>query len=91
MTAWATIRRVGTGAVVASMLPWLLTRFGVANEAAPGVIPDSVRLSFYGGAAVFLAAVLWTVTDPQVWKHAAQHATTRARMRGSELQMEPRS
>ena len=37
------------------------------------------------------AAVLWTVTDPQVWKHAAQHATARARMRGSELQMEPRS
>jgi maltose/moltooligosaccharide transporter len=52
---------IGTGAVVASMLPWLLTRFGVANEAAAGVIPDSVRLSFYGGAVVFLAAVVWTV------------------------------
>src|SRR5688572_6176951 len=37
------------------------------------------------------AAVLWTVTDPQVWKHAAQHATAKARMRGSELQMEERS
>ena len=52
---------IGTGAVVASMLPWLLTQFGVANEAAAGAIPDSVRLSFYGGAAVFLAAVVWTV------------------------------
>jgi len=53
---------IGTGAVVASMLPWLLTeQFGVSNQAPEGVIPDSVRLSFYLGAAVFFAAVLWTV------------------------------
>lgn len=53
---------IGTGAVVASMLPWLLTEgFGVSNEAPPGVIPDSVRLSFYIGAAVFFLAVAWTV------------------------------
>jgi phospholipid/cholesterol/gamma-HCH transport system ATP-binding protein len=32
------------------------------------------------------AAVLWTVTDPQTWKSAALHATSCARMRGSELQ-----
>jgi maltose/moltooligosaccharide transporter len=53
---------IGTGAVVASMLPWLLTeQLGVSNEAPEGVIPDSVRLSFYIGAAVFFLAVLWTV------------------------------
>ena len=53
---------IGTGAVVASVLPWMLTNwFGVANEAEPGVIPDSVRWSFYLGAAVFFVAVLWTV------------------------------
>lgn len=53
---------IGTGAVAASILPWLLTRqFGVSNEAPQGVIPDSVRLSFIFGAAVFFAAVLWTV------------------------------
>jgi maltose/moltooligosaccharide transporter len=53
---------IGTGAVVASMLPWLLTtQFGVSNEAPPHMIPDSVRLSFYFGAAVFFMAVLWTV------------------------------
>jgi maltose/moltooligosaccharide transporter len=53
---------IGTGAVVASLLPWLLTnRFGVSNEAPPHMIPDSVRLSFYFGAAVFLLAVVWTV------------------------------
>jgi maltose/moltooligosaccharide transporter len=53
---------IGTGAVVASVLPWLLaTRFGVSNEAPPHMIPDSVRLSFYFGAVVFLLAVIWTV------------------------------
>jgi maltose/moltooligosaccharide transporter len=53
---------IGTGAVAASLLPWLLTnRFGVSNQAPAHEIPDSVRLSFYFGAAVFLIAVLWTV------------------------------
>jgi maltose/moltooligosaccharide transporter len=53
---------IGTGAVLASMLPWLLTtQFGVSNEAPEHTIPDSVRLSFYFGAAVFFVAVLWTV------------------------------
>ena len=53
---------IGTGAVLASILPWLLTtQFGVSNEAPANTIPDSVRLSFYFGAAVFFLAVLWTV------------------------------
>jgi maltose/moltooligosaccharide transporter len=53
---------IGTGAVLASMLPWLLTKqFGVSNEAPEHMIPDSVRFSFYFGAAVFFLAVLWTV------------------------------
>jgi maltose/moltooligosaccharide transporter len=53
---------IGTGAVVASVMPWVLTeQFGVSNEAPRGIIPDSVRLSFYLGATVFLVAVLWTV------------------------------
>jgi maltose/moltooligosaccharide transporter len=52
---------IGTGAVAASMLPWLLTKLGVSNQAAAHEIPASVRLSFYLGAAVFFLAVLWTV------------------------------
>jgi phospholipid/cholesterol/gamma-HCH transport system ATP-binding protein len=31
------------------------------------------------------AAVLWTVSDPKIWNHSGIHATTRARMFGSEL------
>src|SRR5690242_6785311 len=55
---------IGTGAVVASMLPWMLTNWaGVSNEAPPGQIPASVRFSFYLGAAAFLTAVVWTVVS----------------------------
>ena len=35
---------IGTGAVVASALPWMLSNwFDVSNTAAAGVVPDSVR------------------------------------------------
>ena len=52
---------IGLGAVVGSLFPWLLDHFGVANEAAAGVIPDTVRYSFWAGGAALFAAVLWTV------------------------------
>ena len=52
---------IGIGAVVSSVLPYLLTQAGVSNEAAPGVIPDSVKISFYIGAAVFFLSVAYTV------------------------------
>src|SRR5262249_47111098 len=53
---------IGTGAVVASLLPWMLTNWAhVSNEAPAGQIPPSVRYSFYLGAAAFLVAVVWTV------------------------------
>ncbi len=53
---------IGLGAVVASLLPWLLTNaFGVESTSGGGTIPLNVRLSFYAGSAVFLGAVLWTI------------------------------
>lgn len=53
---------IGVGAVVASALPYLFTEFlGVANTAPEGELPDSVRYSFYVGAASLAGAVLWTV------------------------------
>ncbi len=52
---------IGAGAVVGSIFPYLLDQAGVLNEAPDGVIPDTVRYSFwFGGAALFLS-VLWTV------------------------------
>jgi len=52
---------IGVGAVIASVLPWLLAKWGVANTALPGEVPDSVRYAFYLGAAVLFLAVGWTV------------------------------
>jgi maltose/moltooligosaccharide transporter len=44
--------------------------FGVSNQAPAHMIPDSVRLSFYIGAAVFLTAVLWTVIKSREYSPA---------------------
>ena len=62
---------IGLGAVVASALPWIFTNWlNLPNTAPEGMIPASVKWSFYSGAVVFLLAVLWTVFkskeyDPQ--------------------------
>ncbi|MFT3756435.1 MAG: MFS transporter [Pseudoxanthomonas sp.] len=52
---------IGVGSVVASLLPWLLAKAGVANTAAAGVVPDTVRYAFYAGGMVLLLAIGWTV------------------------------
>jgi maltose/moltooligosaccharide transporter len=52
---------IGTGAVVASALPWLFEKAGVANVAPAGLVPDTVRYSFFLGAVVLFVTVLWTV------------------------------
>lgn len=55
---------IGTGAIVASALPYVMTNwFGISNTAPSGEIPESVKFSFYIGGAVFLASVLWTVVS----------------------------
>jgi maltose/moltooligosaccharide transporter len=54
---------IGTGAVVGSALPYIFTNwFGIENTAPEGIVPPSVRWSFYIGGLVFLLTVLWTVT-----------------------------
>lgn len=52
---------IGLGAVLASILPWLLAKLGVANVAPAGEIPATVRIAFYVGGAVLMGAVAWTV------------------------------
>ncbi len=52
---------IGTGAVIASALPWFLSKLGVPNTAPEGIIPPSVKFSFYVGAVLFFGAVAWTV------------------------------
>ncbi len=52
---------IGIGAYFASKLPLIFTYFGVNNTAPLGIIPDSVKYSFYFGGISFLITVLWTV------------------------------
>jgi maltose/moltooligosaccharide transporter len=53
---------IGTGAVLGSALPWIMTNWlNIANTAPEGIIPPSVRYSFYIGGIVFFAAILVTV------------------------------
>ncbi|WP_405567879.1 MFS transporter [Polaribacter sp. Asnod6-C07] len=52
---------IGIGTWVASNLPWMVSQFGVSNEAESGVVPMSVKVAFAIGAFVFLASILYTV------------------------------
>ena len=52
---------IGTGAVIASALPYIMTNWlNIPNTAEEG-IPPSVKFAFYTGSIVFILAVLWTV------------------------------
>lgn len=52
---------IGIGTWIASNLPWLVNKLGVSNEAAAGVIPNSVIVAFSVGAFVFFASILYTI------------------------------
>lgn len=53
---------IGVGAIVASFMPWIFTNWlSISNKADPGVIPDSVKYSFYLGAFMLFITVMWTV------------------------------
>jgi maltose/moltooligosaccharide transporter len=53
---------IGIGAFIASWMPYVMDKWlHFSNEAPAGVIPETVKYSFYFGGAVFLIAVLWTV------------------------------
>lgn len=52
---------IGVGAMIASGLPSILDYFGVQNTAPEGIVPDTVRWSFYIGAFAYFACILWTI------------------------------
>lgn len=52
---------IGIGTWVASNLPWLVNSLGVSNEAAPGIVPLSVKVAFGIGAFVFITSILYTI------------------------------
>jgi maltose/moltooligosaccharide transporter len=82
---------IGTGAVIASMLPYILTNFfEVSNTAAEGIVPDSVKWSFYIGGAVFFLAVMWTILRSREYS-PEQLAAYEEKEKESAFQRAPRS
>ena len=51
---------VNAGGVVGFIFPFLLAWLGIANTAPEGQVPDSVKYSFYIGAAILILCVLFT-------------------------------
>ncbi len=52
---------IGVGAVIGSSLPSVMTSLGVSNQAPEGIAPDNVIYSFYVGAFLLIATILWTL------------------------------
>ncbi|MCQ2114838.1 MAG: SLC45 family MFS transporter [Bacteroidales bacterium] len=58
------------GSLVGYLFPIFFTWVGISNTAEPGIVPDSVKWSFYVGAAILILCVLYTFLtvkemDPQ--------------------------
>ena len=51
------------GSVVGYLFPYIFTYLGVQNVAPEGVIPNSVIYSFYIGAAILIACVIYTTVN----------------------------
>jgi maltose/moltooligosaccharide transporter len=65
---------IGIGSYIASKLPLLLTHFGVQNTAPLGIIPDSVKYSFYIGGVAFIITVLWTILTSKEYSPSEMEA-----------------
>ncbi len=52
---------IGIGTWIASNLPWFVSKLGISDAAAPGVVPMSVKVAFAIGAFVFLLSILYTI------------------------------
>ena len=61
-----------TGGIVASILPWLFALIGLSNVAEKGVVPQTVVVAFYVGAALLVVTTALTVLrvkeyDPETY------------------------
>ncbi len=81
---------IGIGAVVASALPYIMSNWlGISNTAPEGLVPESVKLSFYIGGAVFFLAVLWTVLSskeypPEELKKYSENPESKSSLRPAD-------
>lgn len=63
-----------TGGILASLLPFIFTAFGMHNTARKGVVPNTVIWAYIVAAVVLLVTSMWTVFnvkeyDPETYAH----------------------
>ena len=64
------------GSLVGFVFPFVLAWIGISNVAPKGVVPDTVIYSFYAGAAILIACVIYTtlrVKEMPPEEYAAYH------------------
>ena len=69
---------IGIGTWIASNLPWFVNQLGVSNEAAPGVIPDSVKVAFSIGSFVFITSILYTIFTTKEYPPEKENLTKKS-------------
>lgn len=72
------------GSLVGYVFPFFFTALGISNEAAKGVIPDSVIYSFYVGAAILILCVFFTTVKVKEWNPAEYAEYNEAQPRTEE-------
>ena len=80
------------GSVVGYLFPIFFTWIGLANTAPEGVIPDTVKWSFYIGAAILILCSLYTfatVKELNPQEYAQFHGIKEAKGEGQEAKEEP--
>ena len=55
------------GSVVGFLFPYIFAAVGIANVAAPGIVPPSVVWSFYIGALILILCVIYTTLKVKEW------------------------
>ena len=62
------------GSLVGYVFPYLFTAIGIASVAAPGIVPDSVKWSFYIGAVILILCVIYTTVTVKEYTPAEMAA-----------------
>jgi maltose/moltooligosaccharide transporter len=80
------------GSLVGYIFPFLFTAIGIANVAPEGVVPDSVKWSFYVGAAILILCVIYTISHVKEYTpqqmaefNAAANAEGQGEQTGTEM------
>ena len=80
------------GSLVGYIFPFLFTAIGIANVAPEGVVPDSVKWSFYVGAAILILCVIYTISNVKEYTpqqmaefNAAANAEGQGAQTGTEM------